>query len=542
MFYKSVKFQLGVIALLFVIFIGVVLFQIYFTQRMQDEEVNNLRSSHNVINTFLNLQQDERRIIETLRTFTRNRDQEVQEIALDEVGDDIGDWFNKLQVWETSLEKWRNESGVNLRDSVFNENFVKNKKKQAESYKKAVKLAREGKLSEVEHILTIEEHYMPSARKTIIAILKGISMQIDANRDLAQRFYVSMVFAVLLALVALVFVSISIARNLTRNLKALEDGALRISNGEYGVKIKVDAPIELRGLAKTFNEMQNTIKQRDEQIREDTQEIQKLNSILEQKVEDRNKTIFNQNISLKRKNEELEQILYAASHDLRTPLISIQGFSEELKTACESLRGEINKEDQDLDKVKTVIDDEIDLALNYIINGSKRMEVLLEGLLRLSRMGRESLQVQKIDMNKLLKNVVDTLSYQLNEAEAELNLDDLDECNGDISQMEQVFFNLISNAIKYRDPARKCKINVSSEKAEGFTKYCVMDNGLGIPDEYLDRVFHAFFRVNDEVATGDGVGLAIVNRAVDLHNGRVHVESQEGKGSMFVVEIPDDVI
>jgi signal transduction histidine kinase len=109
----------------------------------------------------------------------------------------------------------------------------------------------------------------------------------------------------------------------------------------------------------------------------------------------------------------------------------------------------------------------------------------------------------------------------------------------DPSQFEQVFTNLIGNAIKYRAPERKLSIKVSAERNDDFTTFRVDDNGIGIAQEHLDRVFHAFFRVDAEKVEGDGVGLAIVNRAIDLHNGRAWVESAIGSGSSFFIEIPN---
>jgi len=180
--------------------------------------------------------------------------------------------------------------------------------------------------------------------------------------------------------------------------------------------------------------------------------------------------------------------------------------------------------------------------LNYIITGSRRMEMLLEALLRISRMGKESLQLQPVNMNELLKNVKTNLEFQLNEIGAELEIENLDDSCVDASQFEQVFTNLITNAIKYREPSRKCSIKIYSEKDEDLTRYFVEDNGIGIPKEHIDRVFHAFYRVDEDISEGDGVGLAIVNRALDLHNGCAKVKSELGKGSIFIVEIPNSPI
>lgn len=521
----------------------------YFTHRLQYEEITQLQRSHRIINSYLDLEDLERKIIGGLRSYIDNEEKSqktgaVQKAQLEEVEKQIEEWFEKLKNWKRFLTKWQKSSNVQISNSVFNDVFVENKRRQAEAYAKAAQLCgEEGKLDDAKHILNIETSFLPEAHETIIAILDGIKLQVEADRRIVRNYYFSTAFAVLLALIALIFISVSIYRNISKKLFLLEDGARRISEGDFSQEIELSSPVELSSLAGTFNEMQVAIKTRDRKIRDDSDEIRKLNEDLERKVIERNKTIIQQNIALKRKNEELEQILYAASHDLRTPLISIQGFSEELKLACKSLQDEAAKgASLSSEKLDEIVKEEIGLALNYIINGSRRMEMLLEALLRISRMGRESLQIKPTNMNELLKNVKTNLEFQLNEAEAELEIAKVDDCSVDASQFEQVFTNLISNAIKYREPSRKCHIKVYSEKDEDFTRYFVEDNGIGIPKEHIEKVFHAFYRVDEDLTEGDGVGLAIVNRALDLHNGRAMVESEFGKGSKFIIEMPSDNI
>jgi signal transduction histidine kinase len=549
MFGKSLRYQLVLLSLLFSIFGAVVLFQMYFTHRLQYEEINQLKNSHSIINSYLELEDLERKILLGLRSYIDNEEKHkktaaVQNAQLANVEKQIGEWFEKLKNWKRYLTKWQNNSNVQITNSVFNDVFVENKRRQAEAYASAAQLCgKEGRIEDAKHILNIEANMLPEAHETIISILDGIKLQIEADRRIVRNYYFSTAFAVLFALIALVFISVSIYRNISRKLFLLEDGARRISEGDFSHEIELTSPVELSSLASAFNEMQEAIKTRDRKIREDSDEIHKLNEDLERKVIERNKTIIQQNIALKRKNEELEQILYAASHDLRTPLISIQGFSEELKLACKSLQEEAAKgQSASPEKLDDIVQEEIGLALNYIINGSRRMEMLLEALLRISRMGRESLQIKPTDMNELLTSVKTNLEFQLHEADAELEIAKVDDCSVDSSQFEQVFTNLISNAIKYREPSRKCHIKVYSETDEDFTRYFVEDNGIGIPKEHIAKVFHAFYRVDEELTEGDGVGLAIVNRALDLHNGRAMVESEFGEGSKFIIEMPNNNI
>jgi len=537
---QSIRKQLAFIALLFLVFAGLVFFQFFRSHAMQEELNSELRASHKIIGDYLALEEAESQIVERIRVIAEGIRQNPSDVELSETASQITEWFQKLQLWREALAAWAAPLDVKTDEAAFSSDFKDLKKRQADAYSKAITLCKEGKYKDASYVLTIEKSYRPSIHKTILAILDGIKIQIEADNASVRHFYVGTAFSLLVAMLALVASSVGIFLSLSRNFKTLEAGALRVAKGDFSQMITdVKSPEELASLAKTFNDMQTAVKTRDEKIREDNEEIKKLNESLEHKVLERNKTIMQQNIALKRKNEELEQVLYAASHDLRTPLIGIQGFSEELKMACADLAKKLKSQQKPSPaEIDSLIKEDIELALNHIINGSKRMEILLEGLLRISRMGRESLQMQQIDMNELVKNVAAGFDYQIKELGAKLSLGELAPCVADPSQFEQVFTNLIGNAIKYREPSRPLEIEVGSEQDQDFIRYYVQDNGIGIPEEHIERVFHAFFRVDPEKVEGDGVGLAIVNRALDLHGGRAWVESSVGLGSRFVVEIP----
>lgn len=538
---KSVKFQLAVLTLLFGIFVVIVLFHISYSFKITGDQMKNMKESHEVISRYLVIQQKEEAILSDLHAFIDTKI--VTSIELDDQLAKINDWFDDLRDWEKVLRKWERSSGSITKDIVFDNTFISVKKRQAEAYKNVISLCRDRKLNEANSILTIEESFFPDVNKTIIRILEGIQKQMDSNLKVVKRFSLTIGIAILCALLTIVLFAFVSFQHFNRGLRALKNGAKRISLGEFGEKIKIKRPQELVDLGAAFNEMQEAIETRDKKITEDREEIAKLNEILEKKVDDSSKTIVTQNKALKRKNAELEQILHAASHDLRTPLISIQGFSEELRATCEVLDKELSVEgDVDKNKLKELFEDDISLALNYIVNGSKRMEILLEGLLRISRMGRDSLKIEDIDMNELVQVVIDTLSIQIEESKATFKVSELAPCKGDPSLIEQVLTNLFTNAIKYREPTRECVIEVSSEVLTDSVKYTVKDNGIGIAEENLPKVFNAFYRVDEETIEGDGVGLAIINRALDLHNGIATVESELGVGSVFSFEIPNNIV
>ena len=538
MFLKSIKSQLTLITIFFILFVVIVLFQLSYSYKLSYDEVVSLIENHEVITKYQLLQEKEKNILNDLHGFIDSKVLPTTE--MDELDKQIDVWIKELKDWEGVRRTWEDTSPIRNNDMVFDNTFLDVKKRQAQAYKKALELCRSKELGKANKILRIEEDFNPPVEKTILAILGGIQAQMKDDLKLIKRFSFMIAFAILVALLVIVIISASSLQFFNKALKSLKKAARRISMGEFDVLVKVKRPDELADLAVAFNEMQAAIEARDNKITEDREEIRKLNEILEKKVDDSSKKIVIQNEALKRKNSELEQILHAASHDLRTPLISIQGFSDELQICCQMIETELAKEEMNKGKIVAVFDEDIKMALNYIGNGVKRMEMLLEGLLRISRMGRDSLKITPIDMNQLAESVVNTLSIQIEQADAEIKVAELHPCNGDESIIEQIVTNLLTNPLKYRSPERKCLIELSSEKLENSVKYTVKDNGIGISEENVGKVFKAFYRVDEETVQGDGVGLAVVSRAVDLHNGKVNVSSKLGEGSTFTFELPDD--
>jgi len=251
------------------------------------------------------------------------------------------------------------------------------------------------------------------------------------------------------------------------------------------------------------------------------------------------------NHELDQKNKELESLLYVASHDLWSPLVNIKGFSGELNKACKTLPSLVADAQlpEDLKEQLTIIlDQQVPRALESIVAGVTKMDTLLAGLLRLSRLGQASLQLEQLDMNTMLADIVKAAEFQVRESGATLQIDTLPLCLGDATQINQVFSNLLDNALKYLDPARSGLIRVRGHQEGGRAVYCVEDNGIGIAPEDQDRVFEVFHRLNPEgSATGEGLGLATVRRALDRQGGKIWLESQPGKGSRFFVSLSAQV-
>jgi PAS domain S-box-containing protein len=229
---------------------------------------------------------------------------------------------------------------------------------------------------------------------------------------------------------------------------------------------------------------------------------------------------------LESKNHELESVLYAASHDLRAPLVNIQGFSKEIENTW--------RETESPER-----EDALDSAMHYIRSSVRKMDALIEGMLKVSRTGRTPLHLEPLDVARILEDVTASLFYQIQSAAAEVTIEPLPDCLGDANQINQAFTNLVDNALKYRDPGRPLRITVSGKAKDREVTYCVEDNGSGIPPKEQPRIWELFHRLDPHGdVEGEGVGLTLVQKIAERHNGRVTVESEPGKGSRFYLALP----
>ena len=251
--------------------------------------------------------------------------------------------------------------------------------------------------------------------------------------------------------------------------------------------------------------------------------------------------IQNAQKELKEKNQELENYIYVASHDLRSPLVNIQGFGQRLEKQTEKIHSIVT--DGDLDETKKleiskITHEDIPKSLNFILNNVAKMDTLINGLLQLSRTGRIVLSVNKVNMNKLLNDVSKAFNFQLTECNAKLNIEHLADCYGDLNQLNQVFSNIISNAIKYRDSSRKLEIEISSKVEQKRVRYSIKDNGIGISERQLEKIWDIFYRADaSSQVAGDGLGLSLARRIVEKHKGKIWAESEVNVGSVFHIEL-----
>ncbi|MEI6436225.1 MAG: PAS domain-containing sensor histidine kinase, partial [Bacteroidota bacterium] len=242
------------------------------------------------------------------------------------------------------------------------------------------------------------------------------------------------------------------------------------------------------------------------------------------------------------KNKELENYLYVASHDLRSPLVNIQGFSQRLQKQSDTIKTMLTGcqvENSIMENINKITNDDMPRTLNFILSNVAKMDTLLNGLLQISRTGRIKMTIRRIDMNQLFKTIIASHNFQITESSAKVIVKDLPDCYGDENQLNQLFSNIIGNALRYRDKNRKLIIEIGGVSHYHKVIYSIKDSGIGIASRHLEKIWDVFFRVDSQGAeAGEGLGLSIAIRIADKHKGKIFAESEEGKGSSFFVELP----
>jgi len=181
---------------------------------------------------------------------------------------------------------------------------------------------------------------------------------------------------------------------------------------------------------------------------------------------------------LERHKLELERMLYVFGHDMRSPVVNIQGFGGELESCLDELRSLMPS--LPLGRVQELLQDEIPLALHYIQSSTQKLSIQIDGMLRMGRMGQALLNVQPLDCAQLLHSVLEAISWQIKDVGATCTIQPLPPCMGDAQWLGQVFSNLLDNAIKYRHPLRALHVDISGETQGNQVCYKVADNGKGI--------------------------------------------------------------
>jgi signal transduction histidine kinase len=242
-------------------------------------------------------------------------------------------------------------------------------------------------------------------------------------------------------------------------------------------------------------------------------------------------------------NDEIQRFAYIVSHDLRAPLLNIIGFTSELEDATNRLNRFVS---DNLEAAGIVVPEDVraasreDLpeAIRFIQTSTAKMDRLITAILRLSREGRRVMTPERLDMAALLGGILDSMRHQADAGGAQVSLGNTPGLVSDRVAVEQVFSNLIENALKYTAAGRPGRINVYGRNEGRFVRYEVADNGRGIADRDRERVFELFRRAGAQNTTGEGIGLAHVRALLRRMGGSIDCESQVDVGSRFTVLLP----
>ncbi|MFC1623717.1 ATP-binding protein [Candidatus Omnitrophota bacterium] len=337
--------------------------------------------------------------------------------------------------------------------------------------------------------------------------------QIEKNKiDLKNRIAVinALIFLIIgvVALIA-VFIIFYTTNSITNPIQKLYNGAEIIGGGNLDYRLDIKTGDEIQDLAEGFNRMAG--------------ELKELYTNLENKVRERTAQLGEANKALASKNKELDDFTYIVSHDLKEPLRGTKAFT---KMLMEDYSNKLDKEGKE--HLKTISDSSI------------RMARLIEDLLNLSRIGRIKNIKRDIDLNELLSDVKKNLVYSLEERNVDLKvMENLPTLTCDNIRISEVFSNLISNAIKYSKKDIRPVIEIGYRDKGDFYEFYVKDNGIGIDEEYYDKVFQIFQRLHAKGEyEGTGAGLTIVKKIIENHSGKIWVTSEVGAGSTFYFTLP----
>jgi len=245
-------------------------------------------------------------------------------------------------------------------------------------------------------------------------------------------------------------------------------------------------------------------------------------------------------------NEEVKNFAYIVSHDLRAPLVNLKGFAAELRSSLEVIDPAMNSVLSHLDEaqrqeVMLALQEDIPEALEFIESSATRMDHFISAVLKLSRVGRRELRPEPVDMNALVHEALQTVSHQLDKHHSKVTVEPLPDVVADRTSLEQIIGNILGNAVKYLDGDRPGEITITAERDGDETTFRIRDNGRGISEADMPKVFAPFRRAGKQDVPGKGMGLTYVQTLVRRHGGRIWCESEPGVGTTLSFTISNDL-
>ena len=271
------------------------------------------------------------------------------------------------------------------------------------------------------------------------------------------------------------------------------------------------------------------------------QEVELLNAGLEERVNERTEDLM-------RANQEIQRFAYIVTHDLRAPLVNVMGFTAELDTSLKALQayvladGDKLTEDQ-IREARLAASEDLPEAIGFIRSSTRKMDGLINAILKISRDGRRPLKPERIDLKALVEATSASVHHQISESDGTVRIDiRVPSIHTDRFSLEQILGNLFDNAVKYKQPERPLNLTVRAmPEGRNLVRIEVEDNGRGIADEDHERIFELFRRSGQQDRSGEGIGLAHVRSLARNLGGEISVKSRLGSGSTFVLRLPSDL-
>ncbi|MFX1803598.1 ATP-binding protein [Paraburkholderia sp. A1RO-5] len=387
-------------------------------------------------------------------------------------------------------------------------------------------------------------------------------------RKSRERQQDALIFAVAGSMLVWAATAAVFARNVSLRLATLSANAQRLSVG-----VALAPPLagndEIASLDAVLNQTSRRLSEAEHE-----------QTALKAQLQERAADLAAANDNLRQESQDNEMFIYSVSHDLRSPLVNLQGFSKELQVSCSDLREQIDLADlppTERRHMMEVLDGDVDESLQFLRQAVARAAAIIDALLRMSRAGRLEYRWQRVNVGRIVERALAGLAAGLAQ-QARIEVRELPPAWGDPAALEQIFGNLIDNALRHLDPARPGHVEIGAlelgEGAQGRATlpatslvtslvtssaiagatardasrisgtrtrtYYVRDNGIGIPAAYLPKLFRVFQRLHGGESDGQGTGLALARRIAERHGGRIWAESTEGAGSTFFVALPDE--
>ena len=270
-------------------------------------------------------------------------------------------------------------------------------------------------------------------------------------------------------------------------------------------------------------------------------ELEVLNFALEERVEERTQDLL-------RANEEIQRFAYIVTHDLRAPLVNIMGFTSELDQTLKAVQSYVLADgstltEQQVQEARLAAEEDLPEAIGFIRSSTRKMDGLINAILKISRDGRRPLKPEPIQLVEMLQATADSVHHQIAETGGGVTVKgDVGQIVGDKMSMEQIFGNLLDNAVKYRSPHRPLEIEITVRHMPGARiSVAVTDNGRGIAKQDHQRVFDLFRRSGTQDQAGEGIGLAHVRSLLRNIGGEIAVASELGEGTTFTATFPSDI-